>query len=83
VDIKECDAPDSNSTTAEVSLMKNIPMITSGASRASSIVFWNVLRACVLEYQGSWDKNLPWAKFSNNNSYQRSLKMAPFEVLYG
>jgi hypothetical protein len=42
-----------------------------------------MLRACVLEYQGSWDQNLPWAEFSYNNSYQESLKMAPFEVLYG
>jgi hypothetical protein len=42
-----------------------------------------MLRACVLEHQGSWDQNLPWAKFSHNNSYQESLKMAPFEVLYG
>jgi hypothetical protein len=36
-----------------------------------------------MEYLGSWDKDLPWAKFSYNNSYQESLKMAPFEVLYG
>jgi hypothetical protein len=36
-----------------------------------------------MEYQGSWDKNLPWANFSYNNRYQESLKMAPFEVLYG
>jgi hypothetical protein len=43
----------------------------------------DILRACVLEYQGTWDKNLPWAEFSYNNSYQESLKMAPFEVLYG
>jgi hypothetical protein len=35
-----------------------------------------------MEYQGCWDKNLPWAEFSYNN-YQESLKMAPFEVLYG
>jgi hypothetical protein len=42
-----------------------------------------MLRACVMEYQGSWDKNLPWAEFSYNNSYQESLKMIPFEVLYG
>jgi hypothetical protein len=42
-----------------------------------------MLRACVLELQGSWDQNLPWADFSYNNSYQESLKMAPFEVLYG
>jgi hypothetical protein len=36
-----------------------------------------------MEYPGSWDKNLPWAEFSYNNSSQESLKMAPFEVLYG
>jgi hypothetical protein len=41
-----------------------------------------MLSACVMEYQGSWDKNLPWAEFSYNNSYQESLKMAPFQVLY-
>jgi hypothetical protein len=35
-----------------------------------------------MEYQGSWDKNLPWAVFSYNNIYQESLKMAPFEALY-
>jgi hypothetical protein len=42
-----------------------------------------MLRACALEHQESWDQNLPWAEFSYNNSYQESLKMAPFEVLYG
>jgi hypothetical protein len=36
-----------------------------------------------MEHQGSWDKNLSWAEFSYNNSYQESLKMAPFKVLYG
>jgi hypothetical protein len=42
-----------------------------------------MLRVYVMEYQGSWDKYLPRAEFSYNNSYQESLKMAPFEVLYG
>jgi hypothetical protein len=36
-----------------------------------------------MEHQGSWDKNLSWAEFSYNNSYQKSPKMAPFEALYG
>jgi hypothetical protein len=35
----------------------------------------------VMEHPDSWDKNLPWADFSYNNSYQESLKMASFEVL--
>jgi hypothetical protein len=42
-----------------------------------------MLLACVTEYLQSWDKNLPWAEFSYNNNYQESLKMAPFEVVYG
>jgi hypothetical protein len=42
-----------------------------------------MLRACVLEHQGRWDQNLPWAEFSYNNSYQECLKMASLEVLYG
>ena len=29
------------------------------------------------------DDNLPYVEFSYNNSYQTSLKMAPFEALYG
>jgi hypothetical protein len=41
-----------------------------------------MLRACVSEHQGSWDQNLPWAKFSYNNNYHESRKMAPFKVLY-
>jgi hypothetical protein len=36
-----------------------------------------------MEYPGRWDKNLSWAKFSYNNNYQESLKMALFDVLYG
>jgi hypothetical protein len=36
VDMKECDAPESNSTTVEMLLTENVPMTTSGASWASS-----------------------------------------------
>ena len=43
----------------------------------------DMLRACALDYGSSWDENLPYAEFSYNNSYQTSLKMAPFEALYG
>jgi hypothetical protein len=42
-DMKECDAPESNSITTEVSLMRNIPMTTSGASCAYSTVIWLTL----------------------------------------
>jgi hypothetical protein len=36
-----------------------------------------------LKDKKSWDKCLPYEEFSHNNSYQKSLKMSPFEVLYG
>ena len=41
------------------------------------------LRAYVISSKGSWEKWLPLAEFSYNNSYQASIKMAPFEALYG
>jgi hypothetical protein len=54
-----------------------------GQTERVNQILEDMLRACVMEYPGSWDKNLSWAKFSYNNSYQESLKMAPFEALYG
>jgi hypothetical protein len=41
------------------------------------------LRACALQHGRSWDKSLPYTEFSYNNSYQASLKVSPFEALYG
>jgi hypothetical protein len=41
-----------------------------------------MLRACALQYERSWDTNLPYVEFSYNNSYQEILKMVPFEMLY-
>jgi hypothetical protein len=42
-----------------------------------------MLRACVIHFDKSWDKCLALVEFAYNNSYQASLKMAPFEALYG
>jgi hypothetical protein len=56
---------------------------TNGQTERVNQILEDMLRACVIEYLGSWDKNLSWAKFSYNNSYQESLKMTPFEALYG
>jgi hypothetical protein len=43
----------------------------------------DMFRACVIQYDKNWDKCIALAEFSYNNSYQSSLKMAPFEALYG
>ena len=42
-----------------------------------------MLRACILDFKESWVKYLSLVKFAYNNNYQASIKMAPFEALYG
>jgi hypothetical protein len=42
-----------------------------------------MLRACAFKYGKSWDKSLPYAEFSYNNSYHASIEMALYEALYG
>ncbi|GKF03391.1 putative reverse transcriptase domain-containing protein, partial [Tanacetum coccineum] len=42
-----------------------------------------MLRACVIDFGGSWDVHLPLADFSYNNSYHSNIRCAPFEALYG
>jgi hypothetical protein len=40
-------------------------------------------RASAIDCGKNWDKHVSLAEFAYNNSYQSSLKMAPFEALYG
>ena len=42
-----------------------------------------MIRACVLDFKGSWVKYLPMVEFAYNNSYQASIGMAPYDALYG
>jgi hypothetical protein len=56
---------------------------TDGQMESVNQILEDMLRACVLNYLDKWDKCLPLAEFSYNNSYQESLRMAPFEALYG
>jgi hypothetical protein len=58
------------------------PQIDGQMERVNQVL-QDMLRACALQYGRSWDKSLPYAKISYNNSYQESLKMAPSEMLYG
>ncbi|GJT68745.1 putative reverse transcriptase domain-containing protein [Tanacetum coccineum] len=43
----------------------------------------DMLRACVIDFGGSWDIHLPLAEFSYNNSYHSSIRCAPVKALYG
>ncbi|KAK1427604.1 hypothetical protein QVD17_16293 [Tagetes erecta] len=56
---------------------------TDGQSERTIQTLEDMLRACVLDFSGSWDDHLPLMEFSYNNSYHASIDSAPFEALYG
>jgi IS30 family transposase len=56
---------------------------TDGQTERTNQILEDMLRACALQDQSGWDKRLPYAEFSYNNSHQTSLKMSPFQALYG
>jgi hypothetical protein len=43
---------------------------TDGQTEGVNQILEDMLRACVMEYPGSWDKNLLWDEFLYKNSYQ-------------
>ncbi|GKC34206.1 putative reverse transcriptase domain-containing protein [Tanacetum coccineum] len=56
---------------------------TDGQSERTIQTLEYMLRACVIDFGGSWDTHLPLAEFSYNNNYHSSIRCAPFEALYG
>jgi hypothetical protein len=56
---------------------------TDGQTERTNQILEDMLRACALQDKLGWDKRLPYVEFSYNNSYQVSLKISPFEALYG
>lgn len=56
---------------------------TDGQSERTIQTLEDMLRACVIDFRGSWDTHLPLVEFSYNNSYHTSIQCAPFEALYG
>ncbi|KAA0032408.1 pol protein [Cucumis melo var. makuwa] len=56
---------------------------TNGQTERLNKILEDMLRACVLEFSGSWDSHLHLMEFAYNNSYQATIGMVPFEALYG
>ncbi|GKB54856.1 putative reverse transcriptase domain-containing protein, partial [Tanacetum coccineum] len=56
---------------------------TDGLSECTIQTLEDMLKACVIDFGGSWDTHLSLVEFSYNNSYHSSIKCAPFEALYG
>ncbi|GKE94854.1 putative reverse transcriptase domain-containing protein [Tanacetum coccineum] len=56
---------------------------TNGQSERTIQTLEDMLRACVMDFGGSWDTHLLLVEFSYNNSYHASIRCTPFETLYG
>ncbi|GJV61665.1 putative reverse transcriptase domain-containing protein [Tanacetum coccineum] len=56
---------------------------TDGQSERTIQTLEDMLQACVIDFGGNWDDHLPLVEFAYNNSYHTSIKMPPYEMLYG
>ncbi|KAJ9544295.1 hypothetical protein OSB04_024002 [Centaurea solstitialis] len=56
---------------------------TDGQSERTIQTLEDMLRACVLDFVGSWEDHLPLIEFAYNDSYHSSIEAAPYEILYG
>nr|GEU79458.1 putative reverse transcriptase domain-containing protein [Tanacetum cinerariifolium] len=56
---------------------------TDGQSERTIHTLEDMLKACILDFEESWDVHLPLVEFSYNNSYHFSVRCASFEALYG
>ena len=56
---------------------------TDGQSERTIQILEDMLRACAIDFPGSWEKYLPLVEFAYNNSFQSTVEMAPYEALYG
>ena len=54
-----------------------------GQSKRVIQILEDMLRSCVIDYEGSWDQHIPLVEFMYNNSFQSSIGMTPYEALYG
>ena len=54
-----------------------------GQSKRTIQTLEDMLRACALDFRGSWNDDLTLVEFTYNNSYHSNIKMAPYEALYG
>ena len=57
--------------------------LTDGQLERVIQILEDMLRSCVIDYEGSWDRHIPLVEFVYNNSFQSSIGMVPYKALYG
>ena len=55
---------------------------TDGQSERVIQVLEDMLRSCVIYYEGNRDRHIPLVEFMYNHSFQSRIGMAPYEALY-
>lgn len=55
---------------------------TDGQTERTNQVLEDMLKACCMDYRMTWHEMLPLVEFASNNSYQSTIRMAPYEALY-
>nr|GEY97915.1 putative reverse transcriptase domain-containing protein [Tanacetum cinerariifolium] len=56
---------------------------TEGQGKRTIQPLKDMLRACMIDFRNGWDRRLSLIEFSYNNNCHTSIKVAPFEALYG
>lgn len=69
-------------TRLDLVLLLTLRQMVSSQSESTKQILEYMFQTCVLDLGGSWDQYLPLMEFSYNNSYQSSIHITPFEVLY-
>lgn len=64
-------------------MSKAFHLATDGQMERTIQTLEDMLRSCVMEYQGSWDDFLDLIGFPYNNSHHARIGMSSFEALYG
>ena len=55
---------------------------TDGQTERTNQTWEDMLRMYVMDQHKRWEEFLPLIEFTYNNSYQSTIKMAPFDFLY-
>jgi transposase InsO family protein len=56
---------------------------TDGQTERTNQTLEDMLRMYMMDQQKRWEEFLPLVEFTYNNSYESTIKMAPFDFLYG
>ena len=59
----------------QVKLSTGLNPQTDGQVERTIQTLEDMLRACVIDFKGSWDDHLPFIEFSYNNNYYSSIRI--------